>query len=108
MKITFLLLGRNYFQSIAILKILTITPFLIGLSNVFGIQTMIPFGRNRAFRNILISASIINVILSLILVPIFNHYGSAFSVVLVELFVTISMFIYLQTTGIKIMEFKNV
>ncbi len=107
-EITFLLLGRNYFQSIAILKILTITPFLIGLSNVFGIQTMIPFGRNRAFRNILISASIINVILSLILVPIFNHYGSAFSVVLVELFVTISMFIYLQTTGIKIMEFKNV
>ncbi len=104
-EITCLLLGKNYFQSIAILKILSITPFLIGLSNIFGIQTMISFGRNKAFRNILISASFINIILSLLLVPSFNHFGSAFSVVIVELFVTMSMLIYLQMTGIKIVEF---
>ena len=69
---------------------------------------MISFGRNRAFRNILICASVINIILSLLLVPAFSYLGSAIAVVIVEFFVTTSMFIYLQTTGIKIVEFKDV
>jgi len=107
-QVTFLVLGQSYIKSIIILKILAITPFLIGLSNVFGIQTMISFGRNRAFRNILICASVINIILSLLLVPAFSYLGSAIAVVIVEFFVTTSMFIYLQTTGIKIVEFKDV
>ncbi len=107
-QVTFLVLGQSYIKSIIALKILAITPFLIGLSNVFGIQTMISFGRNRAFRNILIFASVINIILSLILVPAFSYLGSAVAVVIVEFFVTTSMFIYLQTTGIKIVEFKDV
>ncbi len=103
-----LVLGPNYKNSIPVLMILSIHPFLIGLSNIFGIQTMLSFNRKKAFQNILLSASILNVVLSLILVPSFQHIGSAISVTLVEAFVTLAMFLYLQKTGIKILEFKHV
>ena len=49
-----LLLGEQYFHSIIILRILALMPLLIGLSNIFGIQTMLNFDRKKAFSKILI------------------------------------------------------
>lgn len=103
-----IVLGEKYTESVPVLMILSVHPFLIGLSNIFGIQTMLSLGKNYAFQNILISASILNLVLSFILVPFFRHIGSAISVTIVELFVTLSMLIYLQTNGIKILGYKNV
>ncbi|MGB9561917.1 MAG: polysaccharide biosynthesis C-terminal domain-containing protein [bacterium] len=69
---------------------------------------MLSFDRKRAFQNILISASIINIILSLILVPLFQHIGSAISVTVVEFFVTVTMLIYIQKTGVPIVRFPSI
>lgn len=97
-----LLLGEKYQNSIIVVQILALMPFMIGLSNIFGIQTMLNFGRTKAFSRILIVGSVINLILSFILVPLYQHVGSAISVLIVESFITISMFIYLQKNGLKI------
>jgi PST family polysaccharide transporter len=67
---------------------------------------MLNFNRKKAFSKILISGSVLNIILSIILVPLFQEIGSAVSVLIVEIFITISMFIYLQKTGINIMKGK--
>jgi len=97
-----LLLGEQYFNSIIVLKIMAILPFMIGLSNIFGIQTMVTFGRKKAFSKILFVGSILNILLSFILVPLYKHIGAAISVLIVESYITIAMFIYLQTNGLKI------
>lgn len=103
-----ILLGGQYLESIKVLRILSFLPFIVGLSNIFGIQTMLTFDYKKAFSNILIIASLINITLAFILVPFFFHIGIAFAVVISETFVTIVMFVYLQRKGIKVLEGKYV
>lgn len=95
-------LGNKYLESIPILRILSFLPFIISLSNVFGIQTMLPFNYKKAFTNILVIAGFINIFLSIVLVPLFKHIGASISVLITESLVTISMFVYLQNKGIKV------
>lgn len=99
-----ILLGNQYLESIAVLRILAFVPFIVGLSNIFGIQTMLTFDYKKAFSNILIVAGIINISLAFILAPLYQQNGISFSVLITEIFVTITMFIYLQSEGIKFWE----
>ncbi len=103
-----LVLGKSYQHSIVVVQILSFSPFIIGLSNILGIQTMLNFGMKKEFSQVLILASVVNLILSFILVPMFQATGSAISVLIVEIFVTTTMFVYLYKKGIRIMEGKIV
>ena len=99
-----ILLGPQYQQSIIVLRILAFLPFIIGLSNIFGIQTMLTFNLKQAFSKILISAGLLNIVLALILAPLYQHIGISIAVLTTEIFVTLSMFFYLKKKGIKIFE----
>ncbi|WP_270584488.1 flippase [Bacillus smithii] len=101
-------LGDKYTHSVGILRIIAFLPFLIGLSNTFGIQTMLTLGYKKAFSNILMVASILNVLLAVIFVPMFKHIGTAIAVLTSEFFVTFTMFVYLRLKGIKLLEGKHV
>jgi PST family polysaccharide transporter len=100
-----IILGSQFTESIIVLRIIAFLPFIIGLSNVFGIQTMLTLNYKKAFSNILIFASIINITLAFILVPMFKHVGTSASVLISEIFVTGAMFSFLQNKGIKIVDF---
>ncbi|NNV08005.1 flippase [Geobacillus sp. C56-T2] len=101
-------LGGHYKPSVIVLEILSFLPFVIGLSNILGIQTMLTLGYKKAFSNILMLASALNISLAFFLVPIWQHVGTAIGVVISELFVTSAMFVYLYSKGIKLLEGKHV
>lgn len=91
-----LLLGEQYKQTVVYLQIMAFLPFIIALSNIFGIQTMLNLGYKIAFSRILVAAAILGVGLSFVLVPLYEGLGTAITLLVVELFVTVVMFIYLK------------
>jgi len=99
-----IVLGAQYQQSIIVLRILAFLPFIIGLNNIFGIQTMLTFNFKKAFSIILISAGFLNITLALILTPLYQHIGVSIAVLTTEVFVMFSMFFCLERKGIKILK----
>ncbi len=91
-----LLLGKKYQQSILLLQIMSFLPFIIALSNIYGIQTMLNLGYKQAFSRILVAAAISGVGLSLVLVPMYEGLGTAVTLLVVEVFVTVVMYFYLK------------
>jgi Membrane protein involved in the export of O-antigen and teichoic acid len=102
-----LILGNEYTHSIIIVKILSFLPFIVGLSNLFGIQTMLTFDMKKEFSRILVSAGIMSVILAFVFVPYFKQIGTAISVLLTESIITVAMFIVLYRRGYRFLGLKR-
>jgi PST family polysaccharide transporter len=96
------ILGSGYIQSITTLRILSLLPFLVLLSNVFGLLIMLPMGYKVEFMRILWKASIINTIFAFILVPTLKHNGTAISLAITETYVTLAMYFFLRKKKIII------
>ena len=90
-----IILGKEFMSASSILQVLAILPILITISNVLGIQWMIPNGMEKAFNKIIIISGILNLSLAVILTPYFQAIGMAWSVVIAELLVTLMMGFYL-------------
>jgi PST family polysaccharide transporter len=96
------ILGDKSGGSASVIRILSFLPFIIGLSNIFGVQIMVNFGLKRAMTRILTSAGVLNIIMALAMVSSLRHIGVAIAGVLTETFVTVVMYICLRRSGIKI------
>ncbi len=97
-----IILGKDYQSSIAVIRIIAWLPLVIFLSNVLGIQTMIPLNRQKSFAIILFFAAVINLTLSFILVPKFFEIGTSISVLITEVFVTFAFFVYIKKNRILV------
>ncbi|MGB9845657.1 MAG: oligosaccharide flippase family protein [Methanothermobacter tenebrarum] len=90
--IVMILAGPSYKESILLLQILIFIVFLVGVSNVLGIQGLVSFGYKEKFTRILITAGIIHIIMLIILTLILSTIGAAIAVVITELIVCILMY----------------
>lgn len=95
-----LLLGSGYEQSIILLRVMSFLPFLIALSNVFGIQTMLTFGMQKEFSRIIMTAAVFNTCLVLPMIYFYEGLGVCVSISLTECFVTCYMFVSLRKSSI--------
>lgn len=86
-------LGNDFIESIFIFKSISILLVIIGLSNVFGMQFMIPYGMEKKFTVILVIAAIINFLLNLVLIPLISYRGAIISTIMAEFIVTYLMYI---------------
>ena len=98
-----ILFGSEYSSSITVLRILSIIPFMVSLSNIFGIQTMLTFNYKEAFTKIVLLGGIIDIVLGIILITLFKEIGIAISFAITETFITLAMLTFLQRKGIKIL-----
>lgn len=87
-----LLFGKKFTDAIHTLQILSFIPFIIGLSNLFGIQGLLNLKKDSYVYGITTIGAIIGISLNFLLVPIYMHNGTAISWVITEIIITLLMF----------------
>jgi PST family polysaccharide transporter len=96
--------GDESAGSVPVIRILAFLPFIIGLSNIFGVQIMVNFGLKRAFMRILTAAGVLNIIVALALVVPFRHIGISVAALLTEAFVTAAMWVSLRKNDLDVFQ----
>lgn len=92
-----LLFGNGYEASIVILQWMALIPAAVSVSNVYGIQIMLNFGKQRAFSQILMCAAILDVVCVIPLGYLYSGTGVAVTMSMVELFVAAATMWYVRT-----------
>ncbi|WP_141430784.1 flippase [Bacillus sp. 03113] len=101
------ILGHEYENSVPLIQILSGLPLLLGWANVFGILTMINFDYKKELSRIYIITSIFGVLLTIVLIPTFKQYGTAWNAILAEALATFLMAGFLWKKGIHVWKFKR-
>ena len=78
------LYGTTFAPTVGVLRCLALVPFMACMTDLFGIQTMLPLGMKRVFSTILISSGLLNVTILPLLASLFAERGAAISVLIVE------------------------
>lgn len=102
-KIPVLLLGGvHMLDAVNVLRILVFTVPIIAMSNIYGIQLLIPFGYQKTFTRIIVESGIVYVLLFafLLLVNQVNLYSVATITVLTEVYVTTTMYLICKKKNI--------
>ena len=89
-------LGVGYNKAANIMKILAPIVLIIGLSNVFGRQFLIPSNQDKKFTTAIVAGAGANFTLNIFLIPEFGSYGAAAATVFAELTVTCVMLIFVR------------
>ena len=100
--IVLVVMGQQFEAAVSVLRVMAPLPFLIGLSNVFGIQTMLPLGLKKSFSRIVVLSGIINISLILVLAPVWGAEGAAAAILITESLVTVAMVLVLRSANIHI------
>jgi len=106
--VALLVFGSVNQDCVLTLRWMAMLPFVIAVSSVFAIQTMIPFGFERQLSRIYVLAGLGSLALS---IPLILHYGAAgggASVLTVEIFVDIAMLSVLRQHGVHVLRAEPV
>lgn len=87
-----LLSGNNFYPAILASQVVAINIISIGISNVMGIQILYPMGKINIVILCTFLGAITNVIVNILLIPRYGHYGTAVAFAMTEFVVTASMY----------------
>lgn len=102
----YFLSGSSYHSSILPMQIIMPTLLFIGLTNIMGIQMLVPMGKEKCVLYSEIAGAIIDLILNAIFIPFMGAAGAAIGTLVAEAVVWIVQFIYLKNDVMNI--FKSV
>ncbi|MEO6850974.1 MAG: flippase [Mucilaginibacter sp.] len=99
--------GAKFTPSIPIFVTLAIVPFLIVVSNVYGVQVMLNLKMDKQFFRITAFGAIVSICSNFLLIPWYGGLGSGFSLLITESFITVTFAIVLLKDGINIFNWKD-
>lgn len=86
-----LLYGERYLPSVEVLHWLAWLPAIIGISNVYGYQTLLVLGMKKVFSRIVLIGGSLSLLTIYPLIRLYNIEGAAISVIIAELAVNFMM-----------------
>ncbi|MEZ9669509.1 flippase [Vibrio breoganii] len=87
-----LLYGKEFVESALVLKILSPLPIIIGIGSVLGIQTLLVFGYKKELSSTYLNIGVLSLFISIPLSIYFDYIGTAISIVIIELLVSLSFY----------------
>lgn len=81
--------GKEFEGAAEPMRVIMPTVFLVGLSNIFGIQMLLPLGREKTVLRSEIYGAVVDFILNLFLIPSFAATGAAIGTLVAEFVVLI-------------------
>ena len=100
----FLLSGSAYAGSILPMQLAMPTLLFIGLSNILGIQILVPMGKEIAVLWSIVVGAIVDVILNILLIPAYGAAGAAAANMIAEGTVMLVQFIFLRKEVVPSMK----
>jgi flippase wzx len=105
-----LLSGEQYFNSIPLLQISLVAVIIVGITNILGIQMLVPLGKEKKLFVSVLCGALINVVANFTLIPFLSSVGAAISMVLAEFtilliqiyFLKKYMFLFMKVNYIKV------
>jgi PST family polysaccharide transporter len=101
-------LGDGFEQAVPMVRVMASLPLLVALSNVLGIQWMLPLGLERLFNRIILAAGVLNLLAAVVLARSYGGLGAAWSVVMAETLVTAGAYATLRARGLDPFSFTLV
>jgi O-antigen/teichoic acid export membrane protein len=96
--------GSNFSLTVIPLQILSFLFIPLALSNIFGMQIFLPFGKRKELMKAALLTACLDIILLMALCPILNEVGAALSYFLSESFVSFWMFYRVKDMRITFLD----
>jgi PST family polysaccharide transporter len=89
-QIIFIFIGNEYFLPVLLLRLLSFVPVIVCL-NIPAYQVLLAFDHKKSYVRILTLGTVVNLIANILLVNIWGATGTAISIIITELFITIGL-----------------
>jgi PST family polysaccharide transporter len=99
-----LLYGPQYEPTVDVLRWMAFVPLMSSLSDLFGVQTMLPLGMNSPFSRVLIGSAVVNFGLLAVLAKLFGEQGAAATALIVETSIAAAMALTLHLEGVQFLK----
>lgn len=100
--------GPEYGPATVPMMLITPTIFFIGLSNITGIQILVPLGQEKYTVLSTVCGAVIDVFLNIAFIPRWGAAGAAFSTLIAEIVVLLVQLICLRKRLHGLIDFRNI
>lgn len=104
-----ILFGPTYEGTVAVIRILSFAPLLIGIGHTFTLQILVPLEFDSLTAKIYGSSAIVNTVLCFIFIPMFGYIGLCVIILITRIMIIIFSFIAIRRNEVKLnlIKFKT-
>lgn len=96
-----LVFGPRFEHSVVLLQIMSIIPFAVSVATVLGPQLMLTLRMDSRYASVVIAGGVLNVVMTLALVPAFLATGTAVAAAISETLIAIVLLLVLLRSGLN-------